>query len=54
MDILVTGGTGFIGTALCRELADRGHDVTALARTPDADGTPDATELFSTAPVVTS
>lgn len=39
MDILVTGGTGFIGTALCRELADRGHDVTAMARTPD-DGVP--------------
>ncbi|MFB6133387.1 MAG: complex I NDUFA9 subunit family protein [Halanaeroarchaeum sp.] len=32
MDVLVTGGTGFIGTALCQELADRGHDVTALGR----------------------
>ena len=38
MKVLVTGGTGFIGTYLCGELADRGHDVTALARTPgDAD-----------------
>jgi len=35
MDILVTGGTGFVGSRLCAELADRGHDVTALSRTPD-------------------
>lgn len=35
MKVLVTGGTGFIGTNLCAELADRGHDVTALSRTPD-------------------
>ncbi len=34
MDVLVTGGTGFIGVALCRELDERGHDVTALSRTP--------------------
>jgi uncharacterized protein YbjT (DUF2867 family) len=44
MDILVTGGTGFIGTALCRELTERGHDVTALARTPEEDGVPDDVE----------
>lgn len=34
MNVLVTGGTGFVGTALCEELAGRGHDVTALARDP--------------------
>ncbi|MFB6155404.1 MAG: complex I NDUFA9 subunit family protein [Haloferacaceae archaeon] len=34
MKILVTGGTGFVGTHLCRELSDRGHDVTALSRHP--------------------
>jgi len=38
MNVLVVGGSGFIGTYLCEELADRGHDVTALARSPgDAD-----------------
>ncbi|MFC7046912.1 complex I NDUFA9 subunit family protein [Halobacteriaceae archaeon GCM10025711] len=38
MKVLVTGGTGFIGTHLCRELHERGHDVTALSRSPgDAD-----------------
>ena len=34
MKVLVVGGTGFIGTTLCRELKDRGHDVTALSRNP--------------------
>lgn len=38
MKVLVTGGTGFVGTALCEELATRGHEVSALARNPhDAD-----------------
>ena len=38
MDVLVVGGTGFIGSNLCRELDDRGHDVTAFSRSPeDAD-----------------
>jgi NADH dehydrogenase len=38
MDVLVVGGTGFIGTELCRELDARDHDVTALSRSPgDAD-----------------
>lgn len=30
MDILVTGGAGFVGRHLCAELARRGHSVTAL------------------------
>ncbi|RQG91655.1 complex I NDUFA9 subunit family protein [Natrarchaeobius halalkaliphilus] len=37
MKVLVAGGTGFIGTNLCAELVERGHDVTALSRTPDDD-----------------
>jgi len=38
MNVLVVGGSGFIGTHLCEELTDRGHDVTALSRSPgDAD-----------------
>jgi uncharacterized protein YbjT (DUF2867 family) len=40
MKVLVTGGTGFIGRQLCAELDERGHDVTALARSPDASGLP--------------
>ena len=35
MRILVVGGTGFIGENLCRELHRRGHDVTALSRSPN-------------------
>lgn len=34
MNVLVAGGTGFLGSYLCDELAVRGHDVTALARHP--------------------
>ncbi len=30
MNILVTGGTGFLGTALCAELARRGHELTRI------------------------
>lgn len=32
MHALVTGGTGFIGNALCRALAKNGHRVTVLTR----------------------
>ncbi|WP_299234288.1 complex I NDUFA9 subunit family protein [Natronomonas sp.] len=42
MRALVVGGTGFIGTHLCRELNERGHDVTALSRSPgDAAALPE-------------
>lgn len=40
MKVLVTGGDGFIGRNLCRELVERGHEVTALSRHPD-DGLPE-------------
>ncbi len=34
MEVLVVGGTGFIGTAVCETLHERGHAVTALSRSP--------------------
>ncbi|WP_128476508.1 complex I NDUFA9 subunit family protein [Halorussus pelagicus] len=44
MNILVAGGTGFIGTNLVRELDDDGHDVTVLARDPDEADLPAGVE----------
>jgi len=44
MQVLVAGGTGFVGTHLCRELDSRGHDVTALSRTPGRADLPPAVE----------
>ncbi|MFC4990032.1 complex I NDUFA9 subunit family protein [Saliphagus infecundisoli] len=45
MDILVTGGDGFVGQHLCAELVDRSHDVTSLSRTPDPSVLPGEVEL---------
>src|SRR5262245_25999399 len=36
MRILVTGASGFIGAALCRELLARGHSVRAAVRRPSS------------------
>ncbi|GAB3327253.1 complex I NDUFA9 subunit family protein [Haloplanus salinarum] len=44
MKILVTGGTGFVGRHLCRELKSRGHSVTALARRPSEGELPGGVE----------
>jgi NADH dehydrogenase len=44
MQVLVVGGDGFIGRHLCAELHDRGHDVTALSRTPDDGAVPAGVE----------
>jgi uncharacterized protein YbjT (DUF2867 family) len=44
MDVLVVGGSGFIGQNLCAELIERGHDVTALSRDPDPADLPDGVE----------
>lgn len=35
MKILITGGTGFIGSALCRHLVTNQHNVSVLSRKPD-------------------
>jgi putative NADH-flavin reductase len=34
MKIAIIGATGFVGTAILNELADRKHEVTAIARNP--------------------
>jgi uncharacterized protein (TIGR01777 family) len=34
MKVLITGGTGFIGSALARSLAEQGVEVTVLSRSP--------------------
>jgi NADH dehydrogenase len=32
MNIFITGGSGFVGSALCRELRDKGHELSCLVR----------------------
>jgi len=44
MQVLVTGGDGFVGRNLCAELAERGHDVTSLSREPDPSVLPGAVD----------
>jgi farnesol dehydrogenase len=38
--VLVTGGTGYLGRALVRALAERGHDVTIFSRSASRSGLP--------------
>lgn len=35
MKVALIGATGFVGTAILKELTDRGHEVTAIARHPE-------------------
>ncbi|WP_411964398.1 complex I NDUFA9 subunit family protein [Haloferax sp. YSMS24] len=44
MEVLVVGGSGFIGTHLCDELQSRGHSVTAMSRSPGSENLPDGVE----------
>jgi uncharacterized protein YbjT (DUF2867 family) len=47
MNVLVVGGSGFVGTHLSEELVDRGYDVTVLSRSPDGEGLPAAVNTYA-------
>ena len=38
MNVLIAGGSGFVGAALTRHLLQRGHRVSLLSRRPSAPG----------------
>jgi NADH dehydrogenase len=44
MNVLLVGGSGFIGTHLGDELLARDHEVTVLSRSPDSGGLPAGVE----------
>ncbi|RZJ67001.1 MAG: NAD(P)-dependent oxidoreductase [Flavobacterium sp.] len=45
MKIAIIGATGFVGTAIANELAQRGNDVTAISRNPKSDETESITSV---------
>ncbi|MFZ2087009.1 MAG: TIGR01777 family oxidoreductase [Desulfobaccales bacterium] len=48
MNIFLTGGTGFVGTFLSRELLLKGHKITILTRKKDPPASPDGRIRFVT------
>ncbi|WP_459191576.1 complex I NDUFA9 subunit family protein [Halosimplex sp. J119] len=47
MNVLVVGGNGFVGSHLCGELVERGHDVTVLARDPEDGDLPAGVDTYA-------
>jgi len=49
MKVAIIGATGFVGSAILKELADRKHEITAIARTPKdtANATWIAADIFN-------
>jgi uncharacterized protein (TIGR01777 family) len=49
MRVLITGGSGFVGKALCAHLTARGHELTVLSRSPTKAGKvlPESVRLVS-------
>jgi uncharacterized protein (TIGR01777 family) len=48
MKVFLTGGTGFVGTYLSRELAGQGHEITILTRKKDPPASPGGPIRFVT------
>lgn len=40
MRLVIAGGTGFIGSALCEKLMEQGHSLVLLSRSPSSGATP--------------
>jgi len=40
MNVLITGGTGFIGSAICSRLLKNNHKITVLSRHPETIKSP--------------